>query len=155
MANTYASVADLRELVDVLKLRVAATLPVVTESFDSDGNPVATLSADATFAAGEKGVVIRMKPTEAAYAKDILGNDALRFGPHVIQICTELGADAASNESLTPVELLPIIADIARRGANIEWYQSANGDVPATSEMTSANLKASFRPNLFDSRSSR
>lgn len=152
MANTYKSVTILRELGDTLKKMCAATLPVATDSFDSNGNPVLTLSADATPAAGERVVVIRVQPTEAAYAKDILGNAAIRFSPHQLEICTELGGSATDHAALTPVQLLPILIEAGRRGCrDVKWYQSANGDVPATSEMTDANLKQTWR-DLYDSR---
>lgn len=148
MATTYASQAQMRELADLLAKEVAATLPVQTQSFDTDGNPVLTLSADATPAAGEKVMVLRIKPIDWSNAKDSLGLPALSFGPHVIQICTEANfAGTTDNiaDILTPVELLPVIVECGRKGSFVEWYQSANATVPSTAQMTAGNLKATWR----------
>jgi hypothetical protein len=150
MANTYKSLAMMRELADLLAKESAAAFPVQTESFDTAGNPVLTLSADSTPAAGEKVVVIRIQPTEADYAKDILGNAALRFSPHVIQMITELGASAPAEAACTAGDLHPITVECARKGMIFERYQSANGTLPATAEMTAANLKSTWRDLYFN-----
>lgn len=154
--STYKSVAIMRELVDVLKKKVAATMPIAVESFDSSSNPVVTLSQDSTPAAGEKVVVIRCQPlgNYPAYsssnvqggpvALDSLGNTANQYSHHVIEICTEANyAGTTDNvaDILTPTELGPVFFEAARRGCQVKWYVSANGTVPATSQMTAANLK--------------
>ncbi len=136
-----------RELADVLKKKVAATLPVCVESNDSDQNPVITLSADATPAFGEKVVVIRFKQVPQPTAVDMFYRTDLTgpYGPVCIQLCTELNYAATSDniaDILTPVELLPILMEIGKRAKWTEWYQTANGTVPSTSAMTSGNLKA-------------
>lgn len=152
MANTTAKAqASHRELIDLLTKQVAATLPVVTASFDSDGNPISTLSADATPAFGEKVVVIRTKPIVWAEAKDVLGNAAITYGPHVIQICTEKNFEGTTDnilDILGPAELLPIIVEAGRKGHNVEWYRTANGTVPSAAAMTAANLAATWQ-NLY------
>jgi hypothetical protein len=141
-----------QDLVDELKIRVKSTLPVVTESSDSNGNPVITLSADATPAAGEKVVVLRIKPIDWALAKDVLGLASAVHTPHEIEICTEANfAGTTDNvaDILTPVELLPVLLTVGVRGTRVKWYQSANATVPATGEMTSGNLKATFESSLY------
>lgn len=146
MATTAKALASHRELVDILKLQVAATLPVVTDSFDSDGNPVTTLSADATPAAGEKVVVLRTKAIGAFGAFNSIGQVAEQFSHHVIQICTETNNQAgAVDDILTPVQLLPVLVEIGRKGSQVEWYQTANATIPSTAAMVAANLKATWR----------
>lgn len=148
MATTAKALASHRELIDTLKLQVAATLPVVTDSYDADGNPVTTLSADATPATGEKVVVIRTKAIGATGAKNIIGQDAEQFSHHVIQICTEKNYEATNDnvlDILGPAELLPVLVECGRRGSFVEWYRSDNGTVPATAQMTAANLGARWR----------
>lgn len=145
MATTYKAIASIRELADLLK-KECPTLPVVTESFDADENPVITLSADATPVAGEKVVVIRCKAIGATGAKDIFGNTAIQYSGHVIQICTEANpAGGAGADVLGPAELLPVIIESGRKGSFVEWYQSASATVPATAQMTTANLRATWR----------
>jgi len=145
MATTYKAVASLRELVDILKKSIP-TLPVVTESFDSNEDPVVTLSADATPAAGEKVVVIRMKAIGAVGAKDVLGNTAIQYSNHVIQICTESNpAGGAGADIVGPAELLHVIIEAGRKGSFVEWYTTTNGTVPAVAQFTSGNLRATWR----------
>lgn len=147
MSSTYKSVASQRELIDLLKKEVAATLPVDVDSFDANGNPVSILSADSTPAAGEKVVVIRTKAIGAFGAKDSLGNTQNDFSHHVIQICTEANnAAGAGADILTPVELLPIIVECGRRGSFVEWYVSTAGTVPSTAWMDANPAVATWRP---------
>lgn len=153
MSNTYASQAKSRQLADLLRIELAATLPVCTESFDTDGNPVITLSADATPAFGEKVIVIRTKPIDWPTAKDSLGNAAVSFGPHVYQICTEANfAGTTDNvaDILTMGEKLMVIVEVGRCGSFVEYYESANGTVPSTAQMTAGNLKGTWRDLYFN-----
>ncbi len=150
MAKTHKSQVMLTMLTDKLKKWLAASMPVVTESFDSDGNPVTTFSADATPAAGEKVAVLRICPTEADYAQDIFGNPALRFSPHRIQLCTETGASATAEVALTPADLVPIMIECGRTGTIFEHYKSANTVLPAVAQMTAANLKAKWQDLYFN-----
>ncbi len=144
--TSYKAYAIERELGDKLKKFVAATLPIATESADSDGNPVLTLSADSSPAAGEKVIVIRVMPIQRPTAKDSLGNPGITPSGHVIQLCTEANpAGGAGADILGPAELLPTLIEIGRVGCFVEWYVSAAGDVPDTTQMTSGNLKDTWR----------
>ena len=125
---------------------------VCVESKDSNGDAVIVLSADSTPAAGEKVIVIRTKSMDQPLAKDSLGLPSMTFVPSVIQLCTELNyAGTTDNvaDILGPVELLPVICTLANRATRIEWYQTANGTLPATAQMTSSNLKATIEADLF------
>lgn len=139
MAQTsYKANAMSRELADLLRKQCQATLPVVVESFDADANPVITLSADATPVAGEKVIVIRTKPIEWPTAKDILGNTALRFSGHTIQICTENNATGgAGADILDANELLPVLFEVSRKGTFVQWFKTTNGTVPSVTAINS------------------
>jgi len=148
MPTTAKALASHRELVDILKLQVAATLPVATDSYDTNGNPVTTFSADATPVAGEKVVVIRTASIGAIGALNSIGQTAEQFSHHVVAICTESNfAGATDNvaDILTPVELLPVIVELGRKGSYVEWYQTANATVPSAAAMIAANLKSTWR----------
>jgi len=137
------------EIHDELKKRTSL---LIAESFDSNGDPVLTLSADATPAAGEKVIVIRTKAIDWPLAKDVLGLPSTVFTPHVIQVCTEANfAGTTDNvaDILGPAELLPVLGTVLKRGTRVEWYQSANATLPATAQMTSANFKAGFEAELY------
>lgn len=140
MATSTKALALARELMDVWAKQVISTLTVQGLTYDSDGNPVITMTADATPAAGEKVVVVRIKPI-AWTAVDIIGHASQMFTPHVIQICTET-PDAGY--IVGPAELMPILGEIARRGTLVEWYQSAHDTLPATTQMVAANLTVAW-----------
>jgi len=149
MSVTAKSLQIHTECMDKVKIQVAATLPVATDSFDSNGFAVTTLSADATPATGEKVIVVRTNVIGATGAKDIFGNTAADYSHHVIQFCTEKNYESTTDnvlDILAPAELLPLICEAARVGCYVEWYRSANGTVPATAQMTAANLAATWRP---------
>lgn len=136
----------MRELVDLLTKQLQSTMPVVTESNDTDGHPVVTYSEDATPATTEKIVVIRIKPIDQPLSQDILGNTSFKYSNHVIQVCTEANpAGGSGGDILTPFELLPIMVECGRKGSFVEWYESAEGDIPAVAEMTAANLGATWK----------
>jgi hypothetical protein len=148
--STYTSKAQARELADLLKKWLVATLPVCTEGFDANGDPTILMSADATPAAGEKVLLIRIKQVSNPLAKDVLGNTAIQFGPHVIQLCTE--DDSGAADILTPAQLAPLLCEIGRKGAEFQWYETANGTVPsvaALDALESAGTVGGYWQNLY------
>ena len=143
MATTTKALAIARELIDLWTKEVSTSFASVAESFDTNGNPVITLS-DGGPSAGEKVAVVRISPI-AWTATDILGNASQVYTPHVIDLCTEANnAVGAVADILTPTEILPILAEIVKRGTMVRWYVSPNATVPATTQMTSGNLSASY-----------
>ena len=141
-STTTKALATARELIDLFTKEVSASFASIVESFDTNNNPVITLS-DGTPAAGEKVVVIRIQPLATWSPVDILGLASQMYTPHQIDICTETNAAATPNV-LTPVELLPILSEIAKRGMVVNWYQTPALTVPAVAQMTAAQLTASF-----------
>lgn len=149
--TTAKAIAAARELADNLKIWLAASMPVVSETFDTNGDPVITFSADATPVAGEKIVVIRVKAIDWPDAKDIFGNTAIKYGPHVFQVCTEANpAAGAGADILGAGDKLSVFAECARRGSFVEHYESAAATAPSTSQMTSANLKGTWKDLYFN-----
>lgn len=146
MAYTVPSkaIAMAHELADKLKLRFAGK--VVTESFDTDGLPLISIS-DGTPVAGEMNLVVKIAMYNWPLARDVLGNAANIYSPLVAQIASE--TDSTSN--ILGVSVLPLIGELALRGLGIDWYKSASGTVPtATTFATPSNLVASFSPDLFN-----
>jgi hypothetical protein len=139
---TSKSMALARELIDVFSKQVSASFASIAETFEAvTGNPIITLS-DGSPAAGEKTVVLRVRPVTWT-ATDILGNAAQMFCPHIVDICTETNAAGTPN-ILTTVELLPILAELGKRGTMICWFQTPNLTVPAVAQMTAAQLTATY-----------
>jgi hypothetical protein len=144
MATTKKALALADDLASELKQRQSAL--AVTQSFDTDANPLVQVGAGT---AGSKGGLIKIKPIDMPWSKDILGNQAEVFTPHVIQLGVEAnpagGAGADVNDRVT--ELL-LLATLAARGTRVEVYESANGTAPTAATLVSANLKASFEANV-------
>lgn len=146
MAYTVPSkaIAMAHELSDKLKLRFASK--VVSESFDTDGLPLITISTG-TPTAGGMNVVIKIAMAVWPLAKDILGNAANIYSPMTAQIATE----TETTTQILGVSALPLIGELALRGIAIDWYKSANGTVPtAATFATATNLVASFAPDLYN-----
>ena len=157
--TTYKAGTILTQLVDLLA-KECTTMPYVTQTVDTDGNPVATLSAVATPAYGQKVVVLRVQPLSWTLQKDILGNTANQYTGHVIQICTEKNSvygtggtgattSAAVQDVVGPTELLPVLIEAGRTGCWVDWYQTTNGTVPAVSGNTMGGLVQASWKNLY------
>lgn len=145
MATTTKALAIARELIDLWTKELSSSFASIVQSFDSSGNPVITLS-DGGPTTGEKVAIVRISPISWT-ATDILGNASPMYTPHVIDLCTEANYAATTDgvaDILTPTELLPLLGEIVKRGTQVRWYVSANGTVPATTQMTSGNLSASY-----------
>lgn len=150
MATTSKALELSAELADELKRRLPTM--VVTQTFDAGSNPVLTISQDATPAFGEKVLVVRTKPIDWTLATNSIGQAQPVYTPHVMQLCTETDYEGATDtvlNILTPLELGNVLLCIGKRGTGVEWYQSANGTVPSTAEMTAANLKLSYDAEQF------
>lgn len=123
-----------------IKLRQSAL--TVAESFDTDGFPLVQVGSGSIGAAGG---LIKVLPVDWPLAKDILGLTATNFGPHRVQIVTEADPAGGAGANInTAQQLLNLIADAILSGCQIEWYQSANGNAPDVSDITSGNLKATL-----------
>lgn len=151
MATSTKALEMSADLADELRKRMASTL-LITPTFDSDLNPVLTISQDATPATGEKVIVIRTKPQEWDLALDTLGLANGKYAQHVIQICTEKNYEATTDnvlDILGPAELLPCLLTVGKRGTRVEWYRSDNGTVPATGQMVASKLAAAYDFNQY------
>jgi hypothetical protein len=138
------------ELADELIKRLPSL--IVTQAFDTNGDPVITCAADATPATGEKVIVIRTKAISWALAKDVLGLTSTVYTPHVIQVCTEKNYAGASDniaDILTPVELLPALLTVGKRGCRVEWFETANGTVPSATAIDSGTATAIYEAELY------
>jgi hypothetical protein len=148
MATTQKAMDLALFLKDVISKQVYGTMPVVTEGFTSEGNPYLSFSADTTPATTEKVVVVVVKPYVTGTAKDVFGNTANAYVPHVIQFCTEANLTGSSGaDTLTPTDLLPIICEIAKRGTFIEWHVTTRGTVPSAAAIVAGTaLSATYKP---------
>lgn len=140
-----------KQIADELAADYRVTLSSLTlvQSFDSSGNPTIALGAGV---AGGANAFIVVKPIDWALAKDIFGNSALQFSPHVIQLCTEANYAATTDnvaDTLTAAQIAHLVFPIARVATQFEWYQTATGTAPTVSGITAANLKVTKDNDLY------
>jgi len=131
------------EIASSLKFR---TTLAIAESFDSDGYPLVQVG---TGDAGDPGGLIKVMPQDWSLAKDILGNTATIYTPHVAKIVFEANAEeggADEDDVNTWAVLLPIIGEVVMRGTRVELYLSDNASAPDAAEIVADNLKATFDP---------
>jgi hypothetical protein len=134
-----------KQLAAELDLRTTLT---VSESTDTDGSPLIRVGAAS---AGAAGALIRVTNQEWSLAKDILGNTANHFSPHIVQVCFEAnpaGGAGADVSSLAQIAL--ILGCCFARGARTEVYASSNGDNPDADDFVEAKLVLTFDPSLVD-----
>jgi len=140
MATTKKALAMAQRLTLELGIRQSALAAV--QSVDTDENPLVRLGA---VAAGDPGALFKVMPITWT-AKDILGNASTVFTPHVVQVCFEAptagaGADVDPN---TWAEKLLILGVAVNLGARVEVFERASGTAPVSTDLITANLKATF-----------
>lgn len=146
MATNYKSLALAGELVSELKIRFPGK--VVTQSFDSDGNPTITVN-DGSPAAGEQNFFVKLMPISWPLAKDVFGNAANIYVPDVIQLATEETAASATVTLITAANMLQMLGALITKGCQVQWYTSDNGTAPTAATLVAANLKGTFDPDMY------
>ena len=158
MANSYKALAIAHDLADRLKTRLPST-QIVTESFDTDLNPLITIN-DGSPATLEANFVIKVAAVDWPTAVDVLGLAQTVYTPHVIAVATEADTTAgAAADPTTRAQLLPVIAQCLAMGCETRWYESAVGAVPTAGTITAGaatgaafgttNLKATYQPDHY------
>lgn len=127
------------------ELKIRSTLAIV-EGYDTNGDPTITVGDGV---AGHRNAVIRVKSISWPLAQDALGLADSVYAVNVMQVCTEANpTSGAGADILLNQDQLDLMLCIGRRGTTVEWYVSTNGTAPATAQMTSGNLQASYVPEL-------
>jgi hypothetical protein len=151
MATTQKALDLSLQVCNKIRQQVERDLPVVVKSSDSLGNPVVTFSADSSPAAGEKVVVVQVRPFITGTATDVFGNTAQAYCPHIIALCTESNPSGGSGaDVLSAADLLPFMMEIGRCGTIVEWHKTTNGVVPSAAAIVAGtSLVASWKPLYF------
>lgn len=145
---SYKAIAAANEIADALSKRLSTaaigstdTL-AVTQSFDTDGNPLITVG---TLGAGNACALLKVMDVPTPDAKDVFGNAAKTYQPVRLMILTEANpSGGAGADILKVVQFFPIAAEGPARGIRTEWYQVANGVAPSAGGLVVANLKATY-----------
>ena len=148
MASTYKAQAIARKLHDSLQLRLqTATYFVNDISFDTDGSPFFTIN-DGTPASHEKNWILKVAPVSWPLAKDILGNSAIQYTPHAVQIAWEAGA-ASNFGDFAAMDVMKVLGESTLQGCRVELYMRTAGTAVAITDITAGNLQGTFEPNQF------
>jgi len=151
MSTIAKSQAIMRDLKDRLQKKMPSTY-VFSESFDAQGARL-LISADASPAAGEQVIAIRIEGESTAH-KDVLGSAQRVYAPLKAQVIEE--ASTISGVSLiTLVNRLMVDLELARMGLKQDRYMNANTVVPAVSQfaadgsVSSSSLIASLPFDMY------
>lgn len=130
MSSIAKSQAIMRDLKERLQKKMPASYQF-SESMDAQGARL-LISADATPAAGEQVIAVRILPEKTAH-QDILGSAQKVYAPLRAQVIEE--ASTISGVSLiTLANRLQVDLELARMGLKQERYLNANTAVPAVSQ---------------------
>lgn len=146
MSTTQKALSLSEALYEEYRFRLSAL--TITKSFDSDGSPYISIGSGTP---GEANAIVKTAPLPWTTAKDIFGNSANQYTPHVIQIVTETNYASTSDniaDALTTAQLLAVLAPALMKGCKLEWYQSSYGDSPDLDDITAAKLKATYETSL-------
>ncbi len=148
MASTKKAFAISRDMFDRMKVRLPALTAV--ETIGSAGDPLLKFG---TFTTNVAHFMIRVVPSENALAKDVLGNTAIKFGPHTVEIGTETNFAATTDniaDNLTPAMIMALIGDVVHSGCEVKWYQSTYGTAVTEAVLgDAAKLVATWPADLY------
>jgi hypothetical protein len=126
-----------------LSLSLSASLArrgfVVTNGSDASGNATIQVGAGTI---GSQSAFIRTLALPSI-GTDAFGLTQRSFGPHIIQVVLETST-VANVALLLESAKLPLMAEVVGRGTIVEVYLSANGNAADVTDITTANLKATF-----------
>lgn len=137
-AKSLSFAAELR---DDLARRFATVSSV---GFDASANPTILIGAGT---AGSQSAFIRVIDFQPL-GVDGIGLAQRAYGtPLVVQVVLETST-IANVSLLTGANILPLLAELGVRGARVELYMSANTNAPEVSDIITANLRATFDPDM-------
>jgi hypothetical protein len=139
MSATSKAQAIMRDLKERLQRKLPSTY-VLNQSEDASGS-ILLISADATPAAGEQVVAIRIEAEKTAFT-DVLGLAQKVYAPLRAQVIEE-SSTIAGVSLITLANRLQIDLEIARTGLKQERYMNANATVPAISQFSADGSVAS------------
>ena len=156
MSTTFKAQAIAHELADRLKVRTATAALGVVESTDSDLNPLiligtVDLAAAPVAATTVAAALVKVVPQSWPLAKDILGNTAIAYTPHTIQILKEAGpAGTPTGGGLSSSAVLELLAQCAAMGCTVEIYETTSGSGVVLADIgAAAKLVDTYSPDQY------
>lgn len=149
---TKKSIALQQTIADELALRTGL---VAVQGFDStSGQPTIVLAAAGVLVATHRGCFIEISPVSWPLATDALGNAAIQYTPHRIQVVFEAisgaGQDPNGISGVDGVnDKLAILGCLTLRGTRVEWFESATGTAPSKAALIAADLVETFEPQPY------
>lgn len=141
MPASAKSLSLLKELKDRLARRTA--LAVGEISFDTDGGGWFLVGAGT---AGSQSMVVKSKEI-APVGFDGIGLAARGYAQTVVQLVFETST-IANTSLLTAANFVPLLGEVLRQGSRVEVYMSANTNTVDVTDITTANLRSTWDPDL-------
>lgn len=142
MATTKMASVLQRDIAEELGLRLSALTLVQTTG--TAGDPVITLGA---LTAGSQSAFIRIA-TEATLQLNSVGVAQTVYAPHIVQVVLETST-IANVALMLESNKFPLFGVLLAHGAKVELYMTANTNAVEETDITSANLKATFYPAAY------
>ncbi len=158
MATTKKAQALAATIADELLTRIPGlaspptgfTAASLVQGSDTDGNPY-ILIGDGT--AGHGNVIIKVMPQPWPLALDALGNSAIQYTPHQVEVGWEAVSGAGADPLTTAGKLL-VFGCVALRGTKVLTFESATGTAPwalvsgsYSGQLIAANQVSTFSPD--------
>lgn len=131
LAKAQSLIRELKERLEIRAQGAAAgRVDSVREAADSEGYPALFLSDNGDESAGKPVLAIRIKQTDMV-SKDVFGNDAKAYTPHVCELAHEVGQVDKKDIEMAMFEL-------ARIGVKIQIKEIAAATAVSFASMDAA-----------------
>jgi hypothetical protein len=142
---TAKAEAMMRRLKQDLQYRLPSTY-VMSDSFDSSGNPVLTVAQDSAWATLEQYAVVRIQPVSLVFTNGIGGTQE-GFSTHYVDVCVEAITTSSPISVLSLSIAAPLMQSIEAEAGVTRWYLCNVATTPTTTQMTAGNLVATDTPD--------
>ncbi len=138
-----------RRLKQDLLYRLPSTY-ILTDSFDSSGNPVLTVAQDGTWGTADQYAVVRVQPVTLVFTNGIGGTQD-GFATHYVDVCLEDANSTVTGSKNSVLSLsisAPLIQSVEAEAGVTRWYLCNTSTTPTTAQMTASNLVQTDTPDI-------
>lgn len=138
----------MRRLKQDLLFRLPSTY-LLTDSFDSSGNPVLTVAQDSAWGTLEQYAVVRIQPVTLVFTTGI-GTTQEGFSTHYVDVCLEDANSTITGSKASALSLsisAPLTQSIEAEAGVTRWYLCNTATTPTTTQMTAGNLVQTDTPD--------
>jgi hypothetical protein len=144
---TAKAEAMMRRLKQDLQYRLPSTY-LMTDSFDSSGNPVLTIAQDSAWNSTDQYAVVRIQPASLVFTNGI-GATQEGFSTHYVDVCLENNSTTNTlTQSVLSLSIsAPLVQSVEAEAGVTRWYLCNLATTPTTTQMTAGNLAQTDTPD--------